>query len=471
MEEIVEVIEETATNLGMLSLLPVAVIFTISIITKRTLLAMFSGVVVGALLVAGNLIAFPETFFGYFYQSMAEEDWQWITLVIVVFGILIGLFEKSGAVVDFGRWLGRFIKTGKQALMGTFLFGLVVFVDDYLSNLTVGGSMKKITDRFKIPRSQLAYIVLLMAGPVSLLIPLSSWTAAYAGIFEAEGLVPEGINAVTAFVHSIPLIFYPWVAVVICLLQIFGVIPKLGMIKHDYARAEKTGNLFPKGTDVIPQADEAVETAADGRKPLPWNFLIPMAVIIVVSFLTELDILTASAAGALTAFLLYLIEKKAKFFDLLTACCDGVMKMGFVLILFVLAYAVKNINNDTGMPGFIIASVEPYMQGAFLPMVVFIVCAIYAFFTGACWDLAMIIMPIVVPLAIAVGVDPVFAAAAVFSGSLFGNVFCPYGDGVILCAQACEVRPIDVMFAIAPYMLIAGGITTVMYLIAGFVLI
>jgi Na+/H+ antiporter NhaC len=344
-------------------------------------------------------------------------------------------------------------------------------VDDYLSNLTVGGSMKKITDSFTIPRSHLAYIVLLMAGPVSLLIPLSSWTAAYAGIFAAQGLVPEGGNAVIAFVHSIPLIFYPWVAVILCLLQICGILPKMGMIKRDYERAEKTGDLFPVGTS--PQADKAAEgtefAAAEGKKPLPWNFLIPMVVIIVVSFLTELDILAASAAGTVVAFLLYLIGKRAKFFDLLTACCDGVTKMVFVLILFVLAYAVKNINNDTGMPDFIITSVEPFMQGAFLPMVVFIVCDIYAFFTGACWDLAMIIMPIVVPLAIAVGVDPVLAAATVFSGSLFGNVFCPYGDGVILCAQACEVRPIDVMFAIAPYMLIAGGVTAVMYLITGFV--
>jgi Na+/H+ antiporter NhaC len=373
--------------------------------------------------------------------------------------------------MDFGLWLTKFLKSKKQVLMGTFIFGLVVFVDDYLSNLTVGATMRKITDRLKIPRTQLAYIVLLMAGPVSLLIPLSSWTAAYTGIFETEGILVNG-SGFSAFLHSIPLIFYAWIALIICLLQILGIIPKLGMIKKDYARAESTGNVFPAAS--TPVASEADSESADGgnvsSNPQPWNFLVPLAVIVVVTFLRDLDILFGTAAGTLTAFILYLIERKARFLDLLTTCYEGVLKMGLPLILFVLAFSIKTINDDTGMPSYIISVVEPLMKGSFLPLVVFLVCAVYAFFTGACWDLAMIIMPIVVPLSLSMGVDPIFTGAAVFSGALFGNVFCPYGDGVILCSQACEIRPIDLMFAISPYMLLAGGITAVMYLAAGFIL-
>jgi Na+/H+ antiporter NhaC len=454
------------SNSGLLSIRPIAVIFVVSVITKRTLFAMFCGVIAGALILSGGLTAFPSTFFGYIYKTFSDETFQWIFMVVTFFGIIIALFEKSGAVMDFGLWITKFLKSKKQVLVGTFIFGLVVFVDDYLSNLTVGATMRKITDRLKIPRTQLAYIVILMAGPISLLIPLSSWTAAYTGIFETEGILVNG-SPFVAFLHSIPLIFYAWVALIICLLQIFGVIPKMGMIKKDYARAESTGNVFPEGT--TPPVLEAGAESADNANPLPWNFLVPLAVIVVVTFLSGLDILFGTAAGTLTAFVLYLIERKAPFLDMLTTCYEGVIKIGLPLILFVLAFAIKAINDDTGMPPYIISVVEPLMKGSFLPLVVFLVCSVYAFFTGACWDLAMIIMPIVVPLSVTMGVDPVFTGAAVFSGGLFGNVFCPYGDGIILCAQACEIRPIDLMFAIAPYMLIAGGATAVMYLVTGFI--
>jgi Na+/H+ antiporter NhaC len=468
MEELVEEVVETARFFGLWSILPVVVIFAVSIVTKRTLFAMFCGVVAGALILAEGLPAFPATFFGYIYKTFSDETFQWIFMVVTFFGIIIALFEKSGAVMDFGLWLTRFLKSQKQVLLGTFFFGMVVFVDDYLSNLTVGATMRKITDRLKIPRSQLAYIVNLMAGPVSLLIPLSSWTAAYTGVFETEGILVNG-SPFVAFLHSIPLIFYAWVALIICLLQILGIIPKMGMIKKDYARAESTGNVFPAGYTPPAVAADAGSADIASKNPRPWNFLVPLAVIVVVTFLNSLDILFGTAAGTLTAFVLYLVERKASFLDMLTACYEGVIRIALPLILFVLAFSIKAINDDTGMPPYIISVVEPLMKGSFLPLVVFAVCAVYAFFTGACWDLSMIIMPIVVPLSVAMGVDPIFTGAAVFSGALFGNVFCPYGDGVILCAQACEIRPIDLMFAIAPYMLIAGGATAVMYLVTGFI--
>jgi Na+/H+ antiporter NhaC len=399
---------------------------------------------------------------------MSNETYQWITLIIIAFGILTALFEKSGAVMEFGRWITQFLKTPRQVLMGTFLFGFVVFMDDYLSNLTVGATMRKITDKLRIPRTQLAYIVNLMAGPVSLIIPLSSWTAAFSGVFEDSGVLVNG-SSLTAFLHAIPLIFYAWVALLLCVLQILGVIPKLGMIKKDYLRAEQTGDTFPIGAEPPVRSAEKIEAGADGKNPVPWNFVLPLAVIVVVCFLSDLDILIASSAGVLFAIILYVAQRKLTIYDALNACFEGVIKMAMPLVLFVLAWGINAINDATGMPVFVIDTVKPLMNGYFLPVVAFLVCAVYAFFTGTCWDLAIIIMPIVIPLAAAVGADPIFAGAAVFSGSLFGNVFCPYGDGVILCAQACEIRPIDLMFAIAPYMLIAGGATALLYLGFGFV--
>jgi Na+/H+ antiporter NhaC len=466
-----EIIEETAVRLGPVSLLPIAVIFAVSIITKRSLLGLFSGVVTGTIIVAAHSgESFTGTLFSYIQGTFGNEDYQWITLVVLIFGVMIVLFEKSGAVTDFGRWMGRFVKTRRQALVGTFLFGVIVFLDDYLSNLTVGATMRRITDSHKIPRTQLVYVVLLMAGPVSMLIPVSSWTAAYVGIFESEGILYNG-SAMAAFLRSIPFMYYAWVILIVCFLQITGLFPKLGVIKRDTAAAERTGELFPNGVSAEGgQTTGEIETVEDGGKKTPFNFLLPLLVTVVVTFLLELDILTGAFFGALSAFVLYLVERKLTFYELCDAVFEGITSMKYVFVLFVLAFTVNAVNEYTGMPGFVLDAVTPVLSGALLPCVVFIVCAVYGFFTGACWDLAMIIMPIVAPLAVAAGVDPIIAGAAVFSGALFGNVFCPYSDGVILASTVCQVRPIDTMFAIAPYMIISGVIAAVMYLVTGIII-
>ena len=138
------------------------------------------------------------------------------------------------------------LKGKRQALLGTFGLGIVVFIDDYLNNLAVGTTMKGITDKYGIPRTQLGYVVNSTAAPVCVLLPISSWAIYFSGLFEADGILVNG-SGIGAYIQSIPLIFYGWIALLVVLLQIFGVLPKLGQMKRDYARAEQTGNLLPAG--------------------------------------------------------------------------------------------------------------------------------------------------------------------------------------------------------------------------------
>ncbi len=241
-------------------------------------------------------------------------------------------------------------------------------------------------------------------------------------------------------------------------------------MKKAYERYETLGDVFPAGTD--PELVESVKAGDDeqdeNRKAHPWNFLVPLIVMIIVALLV--DVLMGSAAGVLVAFAMYLLEKKMSFKDLLTACFDGVMSMGFVFILSVLAFSVQNANIELGLADYIISITEPVMKGGFLPAVVFVVCGIYAYATGCFWDLAAIIIPIVIPLANAMGVDPIVTSAAVFSGAAFGSNTCLYGDGVIMCAQGCQIKSLDLMTTTLPYAAIAGGCTTICYLIVGFVM-
>jgi len=459
-------------NYGILTLLPVTLILVIAVLTKRTLFAMLIGLCAAAL-VLGGFTGFLDQLFESTYGGMSDETLQWLLLVIVMFGILISLFEKSGAVMEFGEWTGKFIKTKRQTLIFTFILGIIVFIDDYLNNLAIGTTMKAITDKFGIPRTQLAYVVNSVAAPVCLIIPMSAWAVYFAGLFEANGVTVNG-TGMGAYIQAIPLVFYGYAAVAVCLLQIIGIIPKIGVLKKDTLRAQETGVLFPVGTEPDHILEEKTQNAVASQsdvstpKPHPWNFLIPLAVMIVVTLLTEIDVLLGAMAGSVTAFLLYLIQRKLKFKELLTASFDGILNMGFVLVLCTLAFSVQHANLELGLANYVIELVLPIMKGGLLPMVVFLFCAIYAYATGCFWDLAVIIMPIVIPLAQAMGVDPILAGAAVFSGAAFGSNTCLYGDGVILCSQACGIKAIDLMLTTLPYAAIAAVISSIGYLIAGF---
>ncbi|SCK00999.1 Uncharacterized conserved protein [uncultured Eubacterium sp.] len=454
---------------GILSLLPVLCILVIAVTTKRTLFAMVCGLSVAAAVLAGANGGFVNSWFSYAYASMTNESLQWLILVVGMFGMLIVLFERSHAVKDFGIWAGKFIKTEKQSLFGTAFLGIIIFLDDYLNNLAVGTTMKGITDRLKIPRTQLAYVVNTVAAPVCILIPLSSWAVYFAALLKTGGVTVDG-SGMGAYLRALPFTFYAWLAVIVVILQIIGIIPKIGPIKKDYERAKATGDVFPEGTDLAELGIDEDDVLPEGYKAHPWNFLIPLIVMIAVTLLMDTEVLYGSAAGVIVAFVLYLIQKRMGFKDLLTCCYDGIMSMGFVMVLSVLAFAVQAANIDLGLANYVISVTEPIMKGAFLPAVVFLVCGVYAYATGCFWDLAAIILPIVIPLANAMGVDPILASAAVFSGAAFGSNTCLYGDGVIMCAQGCQIKPMELMFATLPYAMIAGGGSVILYLIAGFVM-
>lgn len=461
--------KEVQMEYGIICLLPVLTILVIAVSTKRTLFAMVCGLTVGAAILAGNVKGIAGSWFNYLYVSMTNETLQWLVLVIAMFGMLIMLFERSGAVREFGAWAGKYIRSKRQALAGTIVLGIIIFIDDYLNNLAVSTTMKGITDRLRIPRTQLGYVVNSVAAPVCVLIPLSSWAVYFAALLKEEGVTANG-SAMGAYIQAIPLTFYAWLAVLVVILHVIGIIPKMGPIKRDALRAEETGEVFPVGTDTSLLVTNEEYEIKDGKSPQPWSFLVPLIVMIGVTLWTDKDVLMGAFAGVIVSFLLYLVLKKLSFKELLTACFDGVLSMGFVMVLSVLAFAVQAVNGDLDLAGYVISVTAPIMKGGFLPVVVFLVCGVYAYATGSFWDMAVIIIPIVIPLANVMGVDPILTAAAVFSGAAFGSNTCLYGDGIILCSQGCQIKAVELMLATLPYALIAGGGSAILYLIVGFIM-
>ena len=388
-----------------------------------------------------------------------------------------------------------------------------MFVDDYLNALAVGTSMKGITDRYQVPRTMLGFLVKSTAAPICVLVPFSTWAIFFSGLLEAEGVTVNG-SGFGAYLQAIPFIFFGWIMLLIGFLVSIGAFPLLGSVRKDSARAAATGDVFPESMTAEERAEElgtdlAGGTDADGftpqpvtvgagsgshsadgvasdsgpatstltvsrttgtgasRKPMPYNFLIPIITMIAVTILTEVDVLKGTTAALLVAIVLYAVQRKMSLKQIFEAAYAGVASMLFVILLSVLAFMVQKMNIDLGLADFVIESTEPFMSGAFLPAVVFLVCGIYAYATGSFWDLAAVITPIVIPLALAMDVDPILAAAAIFSGAALGSTTCLYGDGIILTSKAVGLKPLNLMTAILPYAGIAAGLSFVLYLVVG----
>ncbi|MFK4728221.1 Na+/H+ antiporter NhaC family protein [Agromyces mediolanus] len=481
-------------DVGALALLPVVTILVIAVATRRTLFAMLCGTLVGAVLLGGW--EFFDSWIGYFGTAMADETLQWLMLVVVLFGILITLFERSGAVSEFAAWAERFVNSRRKSLVLSFLLAVVLFVDDYLSVLTVGTSMKGITDRYRVPRTQLGTVMKLTAAPIAVIVPFSTWALFFAGLLEAQGVTANG-SGFGAYLQAIPFIFFGWIALAIAALVALGWFPKLGVLKKDVARAEATGDVFPLGTTDDERAAEgaapaevevgefaaqgdageraavaapvAVATRAPGiAKPRPWNFVVPIVVMIAVTILTEVDVLKGTVAALLVAIVMYTAQRRLGIRKVFDAAFDGVGSMLFVIVLTALAFMVQHMNIDLKLADFVIDATQPYMSGALLPAVVFLVCGVYAYATGSFWDLAAVITPIVIPLALAMDVNPIIAGAAVFSGAALGSTTCLYGDGIILASRSTGIKPLNLMTAILPYAAIAAALSLVLYLVVGF---
>lgn len=459
---------------GFLAILPILTVLVVAISTKRTLLALTCGTVVGGLLLAKSQVFY--TWFDFLYQSFADPDAEWLIMVTVLFGILVTLFERSGAVDEFAIWVRRFVTGKRKALLLTYILGFVIFLDDYLNNLVVGTAMKPMTDRYKIPRSELAYVVNSTAAPVCLLIPISTWAVFFGTLLEGEGVTYNG-TGIGAYIHSLPLVFYGWIALIIVLLVALGVFPMIGPMRKHAAEAEKTGRVFPVDKSYDKLNESALERVRNNlaskdqecvKKVNPINFLLPILVMIIVTIICGIDVMCGTAAGIGIMIILLLIERKMKIVSILESIFDGIISMAFVVILVLLAYMMQKMNGELGLAEYVISVVQPFMKGALLPAVVFVFCAVYAYCTGCFWDLAAIITPIVIPLAVAMDVDPMLAGAAIFSGAGFGSNTCLYGDAMILVSKSTDMQPVDNMLASLPFAAIAGGLTIIAYLITGF---
>ena len=441
-----------ATEASWLVLIPALVTVITAILSRRPIESLLAGIFAGLLMIEPS--AALSNFSSTLLDVMMDETIAWVIIVCGLMGSLITLLMRVGAANAFSRVLSAKAKDSKSALLYTWLLGLVVFIDDYLNALAVGSSMRKVTEQFRVSREMLSYVVDSTAAPICVLVPVSTWAVFYAGLFMDSGYAESG-QGMALYISAIPYMIYPIVAVLLVPLVAAGLVPALGMMKTAENRAA-TGNI-----PIQPDESES-ESARDTNKQVQiYHFLLPIIALLGFSLWYDLDVQIGVIMSVAVTILLFGIQRLMAWTQMFDAVLDGIKVMLPALTIVVMAFVFKEVNDKLGLATFVIDNVAPLMSPITLPVITFLTMALISFATGSSWGVFAIAIPIILPLAEAVGVSIPLAIGALVSASAFGSHACFYSDATVLAAQGSGCDVMDHALTQIPYALIAAAISCV----------
>lgn len=449
-------------NLGLVAIIITLLIIVGAVVTRRCVECMIAGSMVAAVFLYGKgfLTGWSQSL-----QDMLAEN-VWVMLVCLLFGGLISLLTDSKGSFGFSKYISKLCNTQRKTLLTTFIMGILIFVDDYLNVLSIGTCMKKISDKQKLPRETLAYLLDSTGAPVCVLLPFSTWAVFYASLFfEQDSVKALGVtSAMGAYIKAIPFLFYPIITLIIVFLFVMGWMPKLGPMKKAYQRVQETGKVYSDASRKYNHEDP--EQDDDGNI---WNFLIPMGVLVAVAVISG-DILNAVILALIVCFIMYVPRKILTVDAFLSSMIRGFGDMLPTLTMLLVTFVLKDLSGEMGMTEYIIQLAEPFLFASVFPAMVFILGAVLAFTTGSDWGMSSIITPIVFPLGAALGANPVLIMAAVISGGTFGSHACFYSDATLLAAQSSGVDSMEHALTQIPYVIIASILSIICFAVVGFVL-
>ncbi|PHS19305.1 MAG: sodium:proton antiporter [Blastopirellula sp.] len=439
-------------NPGILALVPTLVVIVLAVLSRRSLEPLLAGVIVGYAMISTTGVL--KTTLDSAQSVLADGVMVWILLAVSLFGALTHLVVHSGGAQAFSGKLVNHVKSRKSALLTTWVLGLVIFIDDYLNALTVGSSMKGLTDKYKVSRPMLAYIVDTTAAPICVLIPLSTWAVYVSGLLEANGVAAEGQGMAT-YISAIPYMLYPIAAALLVPAVAMGLIPVIGPMKKAEQRAAN-------GESTISARGGELEIKQEFKgEPKISNFFVPIVSLLFFTWWFGIDILMGVSVALVITLLYYGFQKVLTFNQMFDYAMEGIKGMLPAIAIIVVSFMLKSVNDTLGLTDLVIGSVSPYMTAAMLPVVSFGALALIAFATGSFWGMYAIALPIMLPLGAQLGVDPALTIGSVVSAGAFGSHACFYGDSTVLSATATDVEPMDHALTQLPYILIAAAIALI----------
>src|SRR5882757_5710329 len=453
---------------GVLSVIPPLVVVVLAILFRTSFEPLLIGCLVGFLLIGyhEHTNVFSD-FIASLYKVLEDESTVWVILVCGLYGSLIGLMVRSGGTVRFGEWALQKLTSKRQSLMGAWGLGLAIFLDDYLSALTVGLSMRKITDAFKVPRPMLAYIVNTTAAPWCVIVPISTWTIFVGKLLETSHVAPKGAGLATYW-KMIPFISYGYISVLIIPFFIYGLLPWFGRMKKADQHATETGQLTRTEFNMSGTLD--ISPMNVQHPPKLIYFLLPVIILLAATIFFDIDALKGVMIAVTFTFLYYLVIRLGSFRQLSETIFSGFNSMVYALAILVMSYVLKDVNDKMGLTQYVLHGVSPYVTRQFLPLIVFASLSVIAVTTGSSWGLYAVAIPLVVPLAHQLGSNTLLNCGAVVSAGVFGSNACLYSDATILTAQSTECNNLENGLIQLPYAILSFALACVTYLILGFTL-
>ena len=467
------------------ALLPPVIAIGLALITKEVYTSLLAGIITGGLLYSNfnlelmiNTIFFQED--GGMVYKLADAWNVGILVFLVMLGILVSMLNKAGGSAAFGKWASKHIKTRIGAQISVMILGVLIFVDDYFNCLTLGSVMRPVTDRHKVSRAKLSYIIDATAAPVCIIAPISSWAAA------VTSSVPEdsGINGFAVFLQTIPYNLYAILTLVMVLLVTVLRVDFGPMKKHEMNAI--AGDLFT--TPGRPY--EGNEEEVINEKAHVLDLILPVAVLIASCIVAMVytggffegasfvDAFAASDAsvglvlgGAVTlvfTFIYYMMRDVLSFEEFAKCIPEGFQSMIAPILILTMAWTLSGMTNLLGAKYFVadlVANSASAMQG-FLPMIIFLVAAFLAFATGTSWGTFSILIPIVI------GVFPegqmmVISIASCLAGAVCGDHCSPISDTTIMASAGGHCEHVNHVVTQLPYVLVVGSVCMVGYLLIG----
>ncbi|MBU8906579.1 Na+/H+ antiporter NhaC family protein [Desertibacillus haloalkaliphilus] len=481
---------------SILSLLPPVLALVMVIFTRRVLLSLGVGIIVGALMIndfsiVASIGQIASIVGAVFVVDGALNTWElYILFFLLLLGMMASLIALSGGSRAFGDWAIRRVKTRVGAQLVTVLLGILIFIDDYFNSLTVGNVSRPLTDRHKISRSKLAYLVDSTAAPMCVIAPLSSW-GAYIITIIGGILVTHGVTQyepLQAFLFMVPMNFY---AIIALLLVVAVAVFKLdlGAMKTHEERAMKTGEVVDPNKGAIPGEQDTISENKHGKVR---DLVLPILALIVgtvyfmihtgiqasgeeatlLSIFENTDVATALLYGGVIGLIVALLLtalNKVNAQDIGVGLWAGIKSMLPAIYILLFAWTIIEIIDGLGTGTYLAGLVSEHMNIAFLPAVIFILAGFMAFSTGTSWGTFAMLLPIAGEIAAVVDVEMMLPAlAAVLAGAIFGDHCSPISDTTILSSTGAGSHHIDHVITQLPYALIVAGITFVSYLVLGF---
>ena len=466
------------------SLIPPVIAIVLALITKEVYSSLAIGIIAGGFIYAGGNFetAINHVLFDGFVASLSDSYNMGIIIFLVLLGALVSMMNKAGGSAAFGRWASKHIKSRVGAQLATIALGCLIFIDDYFNCLTVGSVMRPVTDKQKISRAKLAYLIDATAAPICIIAPISSWAAAVAGFAKGAG----ADSGMSLFIQAIPYNFY---AILTIAMMIFIAVKKMdyGPMKLHEMNAQLNGDIYTSG-EKIDDADEEINP-----KGKVIDLVLPVVVLIIccvfgmiysggffegTGFIeafsnsdASVGLVIGSAIAIVFSIVYFLIRRVISFKNIMSSIPEGFKAMVPAILILTCAWTLKAMTDSIGAKIFISQLVEGSAGSlqALLPAIIFVIAVGLSFATGTSWGTFGILIPIVLSVFEAGNPLTIVAISACMAGAVCGDHCSPISDTTIMASAGAQCDHINHVSTQLPYALTVAGVSFVSYIVAGFV--